>query len=101
MRGLWHQGSMAFRIFEPDKREMSTITVEIPNSILKKVEELAISGGFSLEQFIASAASEKLDAMLDPDFLENESRLGSRDAFEKYLASAPDVPPTHPGDVIE
>lgn len=68
---------------------------------MKKVEELALSGGFSLEQFIASATSEKLDAMLDPDFLEDEARLGSREAFEKYLASAPDAPPIHPGDVIE
>lgn len=79
---------------------MSVVTVDIPNSILKKVEELAVSGGFSLEQFIASATSEKLDAMLD-DFLESEAKLGSRDAFEKYLSSAPNVPPIHPDDVIK
>lgn len=38
---------------------MSAITVELPNSLRKKLEELAKKEGFSLEQFIASAASEK------------------------------------------
>ena len=80
---------------------MSTVTVEIPSSILRKVEEMALSGDFSLQQFIASATSEKLDAMLGSHFLEEEARLGSREAFEKYLASAPDQPPIQPGDVIK
>lgn len=79
---------------------MSAITIEIPNSILKKVEELAASGGFSLEQFVASATSEKLDAML-ADYLESESRQGSRAAFERVMASVPDVEPIHPDDVIK
>lgn len=79
---------------------MSVVSVEIPNSILSKVEELAASGGFSLEQFIASATSEKLDAMLE-DFLESESRMGSREAYEQFLTSAPDVEPSHPDDVIK
>ncbi|MEO6049904.1 MAG: toxin-antitoxin system HicB family antitoxin [Pyrinomonadaceae bacterium] len=79
---------------------MSAVTVEIPNSILKKVEELASSGGFSLEQFIASATSEKLDVMLQ-DFLESEASLALRDGIKKYLASAPDAPPTHSGDMLK
>ena len=66
---------------------MSTVTIEIPTSVLKKVEELARSGNFSLEQFIASATSEKLDAMLGGDFLDNEARLGSAAAFEKFVRS--------------
>lgn len=79
---------------------MSAVTVEIPNSILRKVEELARSEGFSLDQFMASAAAEKLDAMLE-NFLESEARKGTREAFEKFLDSAPDVPPIHPDDVIK
>ena len=80
---------------------MSAITVELPSSIRKKLEELALKEGFSLEQFMASAASEKLAVMLQNDFLENEARLGSRKAFEKYLAAVPDVEPIHPNDVIK
>lgn len=80
---------------------MSAITVELPNSLRKKLEELAKKEGFSLEQFIASAASEKLSIMLQTDFLESEARQGSREAFEKFLASVPDVEPMHPDDVIK
>lgn len=80
---------------------MSAITVELPNSLRKKLEELAKKEGFSLEQFIASAASEKLSAMLQMDFLEDEARKGSREAFEKFLAAVPDVEPIHPDDVIK
>jgi predicted transcriptional regulator len=80
---------------------MSTITVDLPNSLSKKLEELAKKEGFSLEQFIASAASEKLSIMLQSDFLENEARRGTREAFEKLLASVPDAEPIHPDDVIK
>ncbi|MFM9903426.1 MAG: toxin-antitoxin system HicB family antitoxin [Pyrinomonadaceae bacterium] len=80
---------------------MSAITFELPNSIHKKLEELAGNGGFSIEQFLTSAASEKLSAMLQLDFLENEARLGSQKEFDDYLASAPDVKPIHPDDVIK
>jgi hypothetical protein len=80
---------------------MSSITVEIPNSIRKKLEELAQKEGFSVEQFIASATSEKLAIMLQTDFLESEAKLGSREAFEKVLAAVPDVDPIHPDDVIK
>ncbi len=31
---------------------MNTITVEFPNSLRKKIEELAHDGGYSIEQFI-------------------------------------------------
>lgn len=80
---------------------MSAITVELPNSIRKKLEELAKTEGFSLEQFIASATSEKLAVMIQTDFLESEARHGTREAFEKYLAAVPDAEPIHPDDVIK
>ena len=66
----------------------------------KKLEELATNRGFSVEQFLARAASEKLSAMLQLDFLEKEAQLGSQKEFEDYLAAVPDVEPIHPNDVI-
>ncbi len=80
---------------------MRSISIELPHSLRKKLEELAKQEGFSLEQFIASAASEKLSIMLQSDFLEREARKGTRIAFEKFLASVPDAEPIHPGDVIK
>lgn len=80
---------------------MRAITVRIPDSLRKKIEELGNESGFSLEQFMASAASEKLSMMLQEDFLEREASLGSRKAFERVLAAVPDLPPIHPSDVIK
>ena len=80
---------------------MSAVTVELPKSLHKKLEELAEKEGFSLEQFLTSAASEKLSAMLQTKFLEREAGLGTREAFEKVLAAVPDVEPIHPDDVIK
>ncbi len=79
---------------------MTMVSVKIPDSLREKIEELGLESGFSLERLMASAASEKLNAMLGPDFLESEARKGSREAFDKVLASAPNVTPIHPGDVI-
>jgi len=79
---------------------MSVITLELPSSLHKKLEELARNGGFSVEQFLASAASEKVSAMLQLDFLENEEQLGSKEVFEDYLANVPNTPPTHADDVV-
>lgn len=80
---------------------MSVITLELPNSLHKKLEELARNGGFSVEQFLASAASEKVSAMLQLEFLENEARLGSKEAFDDYLANVPSTAPIHADDAIK
>lgn len=80
---------------------MKAVTVRIPDSLRKKIEELGNESGFSLEQFMASAASEKLSIMLQEDFLEREAGLGSREAFERVLAAVRDIPPSRPDDMIE
>lgn len=72
---------------------MSTITVEIPDSLKKGIEELAARDGYSVSQFLASAASEKLAALKTVDFLKTEAAKGRREDFAKYLASVPNVPP--------
>jgi predicted transcriptional regulator len=80
---------------------MSSVTIELPNSLHKKLEELAEKEGFSLEQFLTSAAAEKLSVMLQTEFLEREAGLGTREGFEKVLAAVPDVEPENPDDRIE
>ena len=80
---------------------MKSVTVRIPDSLSKKIEELGNEGGFSVEQFLASAASEKLSVMLQENFLDPEALRGSRKVFERVLAAVPDVPPIHPDDEIK
>lgn len=78
---------------------MKAVTLKLPNFLLKRIEQLSRERDFSVEQFVASAAAEKLDAMLDPEFLEKESRRGSVKDYVEYLAAVPDVPAT-PDDLL-
>ncbi len=78
---------------------MSTLTVQLPDSVKKRIEELAAKEGFSVGQFLASAANEKLAVMLTMDYLRAEAAAGRRQDFEKYLKAVPDVP-AEPGDEL-
>jgi predicted transcriptional regulator len=78
---------------------MSTLTVELPESLKKTIEALAAKEGYSPSQFIASAAGEKLAVVLTMDYLRREAASGRREDFEKYLAASPNVPPL-PGDEL-
>lgn len=53
--------------------------------------------GISVNQFIASAAAEKMSSVLTVDFLRREAIAGRREDFERFLAAVPDTPPL-PGD---
>jgi hypothetical protein len=72
---------------------MATVTIHLPESLKKKIEALAAREGYSLSQFFASAAGEKLAVVLTLDYLRRGADAGRRQDFEKYLAAVPDVPP--------
>ena len=72
---------------------MSTLTIQLPESLIKRIEALAAKEGYSVNQFLASAASEKLAVVLTMDYLRREEAAGRREDFEKYLAAVPNVAP--------
>jgi hypothetical protein len=72
---------------------MSTVTIQIPESLKNNIEALAAKEGFTVSQFLASAAAEKLAVMLTMDYLRREAKAGRRTDFDKYLAAVPDVAP--------
>jgi hypothetical protein len=72
---------------------MSTLTIQLPESLKKHIEALAAKEGYTVSQFLASAAGEKLAVVLTMDYLRREAEAGRREDFERYLAAAPDVPP--------
>ena len=73
---------------------MSTVTVEIPESLKRSIEALAVREGYSLSQFLATAAGEKLAVVLTTDYLKREAAAGRREDFDRYLAAVPDAAPT-------
>jgi len=71
---------------------MTALTVRLPNSVHAKIRELAARDAISVNQFIASAAAEKLASMLTLDYLRQEAAHGRWEDFERYLNAVPDVP---------
>lgn len=70
---------------------MSTLTIELPDSLKQSIEELAAKEGYSVSQFLASAGGEKLAAIMTMDYLQREAASGRREDFEHYLKAVPDV----------
>ena len=78
---------------------MTALTIRLPNSVHQKIKELAKRDDVSVNQFIASAAAEKMASFMTLDYLKAEAAKGQRSDFEHYLRSVPDAPAA-PGDVI-
>lgn len=72
---------------------MATLSLRLPESLHRKLTELAKSEGISLNQFLASAAAEKLAAITTESFLADRAARASRSSFESALAAVPDSPP--------
>ena len=73
---------------------MSTLTIDLPDGLKKNIEALAAKEGYTVSQFLASAAGEKLAVVMTVDYLRREAAAGRREDFDKYLAVVPDVAPS-------
>jgi len=76
---------------------MSTLSLRLPDSLHRKVKELAEQDDISINQFIATAVAEKMAALLTLDYLAERAQRGSPAAFDRVLAKIPARPPL-PGD---
>lgn len=71
---------------------MSALTIRLPESLHQNIKDLARSEGISVNQFIASAAAEKMASVRTLDYLRREAAAGKREDFERFLGAVPDVP---------
>ncbi len=72
---------------------MSALSLRLPESLHRRVRELAAREGISINQFVATAVAEKMSALLTEDYLEERARRGSRDRYQEALAEVPDIEP--------
>jgi hypothetical protein len=86
------------RFLYPSAEHMSTLTIQIPESLEKQLRECAAKEGITLDQLLSSAAAEKLSALMS-EHLRARARNAKREDFKGYLAASPDVPPI-PGDEL-
>lgn len=68
---------------------MNALTVQFPDSLHRSIKELAAQEGDSVDQFLASAAAEKMAAIRTLDYLRAEAAQGKREDFEQILAAVP------------
>ncbi len=72
---------------------MSSITIRLPDSLHRKIREVAKKDGVSINQFISAAAGEKLSAILTVDYLKERADKGKRADFDKEQKKVPDREP--------
>jgi hypothetical protein len=78
---------------------MSTLTIQLPESLARQLREYAAKEGLTVDQLLSSAAAEKLSALLTVDHLRERAVRANREDFAAFLDASPDVPPL-PGDEL-
>jgi predicted transcriptional regulator len=72
---------------------MSALSIELPESLHKQVQELAEQEGITLEYFVALAVAEKMASLRTVEYLRERAARGSREKYDAVLAKVPDVEP--------
>jgi predicted transcriptional regulator len=72
---------------------MGALSLRLPESLHRKLGELAEREGVSINQLITSAVAEKMPALLTEEYLAARAKRASRRKFAAVLAKVPDVEP--------
>jgi len=72
---------------------MSTITIQMPDSLARQLQEFASKEGMTVDQLISSATAEKLSALMTVEHLRQRAVRANRDDFVAFLDASPDAPP--------
>ncbi len=72
---------------------MGALNLRLPESLHRKLSELAEREGISINQLINSAVAEKMSALMTEEYLAARANRGSRRKFDAALAKVPDVAP--------
>lgn len=78
---------------------MSDLRLRLPDSLHRKLREIAEKDDVSINQFIATAVAEKAAAYLTLEYLEERARRADPSLFDRLLARVPDTAPL-PGDEL-
>ena len=78
---------------------MSTLSLRLPDSIHRHIKDIAKKEGVSINQFISSAVSEKVSAVITEDYITSRAERANRKDFEDILKKVPKRPPL-PGDEL-
>lgn len=72
---------------------MSALSLRLPSSVHRHIKEIAQKEGVSINQFISSAVSEKISAIMTEEYLEQRAQRADRNEFKRILDQVPDRHP--------
>ena len=72
---------------------MSALNLRLPDSIHRHIKEIAKREGVSINQFISTAVSEKVSAILTEEYLSARAGRAKKGALKRILDEVPDRPP--------
>ena len=76
-----------------------TRVFDLPNSLVKRAEELALEDGVSLDVWVTSALAQKIGAVETAAAFFQRKSAGAGKGLSSYLDLIPDNPPM-PGDEL-
>jgi len=79
---------------------MTTLSLRVPDSLHRAIKELASQDGYSMNQFLITAAAEKLSALETVDYLRVRAKRANLDDFDRLFARVPDTEPDK-GDELQ
>ncbi len=64
---------------------MSALSLRLPSSIHQHIREIAKNEGVSINQFVSSAVSEKISAIMTEDYLKSRAKRAKKSDLKKIL----------------
>lgn len=80
---------------------MSTLNLQLPDSLHRAATALAGKEGVPVEQLAAMALAEKVAALQTVDYLKERAAKGDLKDFDQILSLVPDVEPEHEADRLK
>jgi predicted transcriptional regulator len=80
---------------------MSALSLRLPQSLHRKLGEVAEREGISINQLINSAVAEKMSALMTEEYLQARAARGTRRKFAAALGKVADVEPDASDRLIE
>jgi len=72
---------------------MSALNLRLPDSIHRHIKEVAKKEGVSINQFISTAVTENISAIMTEDYLKGRAARAKKQDLKKILAKVPDREP--------
>jgi len=72
---------------------MSVITIDVPESLFDKLNEVAAKDRSTPEHFALLALAEKLSSVITVEYLEERAKRAKIERFEQLLSKVPDAEP--------